>query len=155
MKIRAWMQKIDWINTLFLATTPVIGFVGAYRWAVIHPVHYPTVILTVVTAVLTGMGVTAGYHRLFAHKSYDARPLARLALLLLGATSFENSALNWSSDHRKHHKYVDTDLDPYNIKRGFWYAHVGWICLKYGRDHAYDNVADLAQDPLIRFQDRY
>ena len=75
-------------------------------------------------------GITAAYHRLFAHRSYKASAPVRLFYLLFGAASVQNSALKWSSDHRLHHSRTDQDEDPYNIRRGFFWAHIGWIFYK-------------------------
>ena len=77
-----------------------------------------------------GLSVTAGYHRLFSHKTYQASWPVRLALLVFGAGALENSVLNWCADHRIHHAHVDHDRDPYNITKGFWWAHMGWIFFK-------------------------
>jgi stearoyl-CoA desaturase (delta-9 desaturase) len=60
----------------------------------------------------------------------------------------------WAALHRLHHRYTDTDRDPYNIKRGFFYAHVGWVLVK-GRRYDYSIVRDLARDPMVAFQDRH
>jgi len=100
-----------------------------------------------------GLSVTVGYHRLFSHRAFQAAWPVRLLLLCLGAASFENSALHWASDHRLHHRYVDTDRDPYSIKKGFWYAH--WIWVMESTSHPVQGVADLERDPLIRWQDRH
>ena len=103
--------------------------------------------------IAIGLGVTAGYHRLFSHRTYQASWLLRLVLLCLGAASFQNSALRWSSDHRLHHRFVDTDRDPYTIKKGFWHAH--WIWVMESRSHPLQGVADLEKDPLVLWQDRH
>ena len=58
---------------------------------------------------LCGLAITAGYHRLFAHRTYRASPPVRWAMLAFGAATFQNSALSWSADHRAHH--ADTDHD--------------------------------------------
>jgi stearoyl-CoA desaturase (delta-9 desaturase) len=100
-----------------------------------------------------GLGVTAGYHRLFSHRTYQASWLLRLLLLCFGAASFQNSALRWSSDHRLHHRFVDTDRDPYTIKKGFWHAH--WIWVMESKSHPLQGVADLEKDPLVAWQDRH
>ncbi len=100
-----------------------------------------------------GLGVTAGYHRLFSHRTYQASWFLRLLLLCLGAASFQNSALRWSSDHRLHHRFVDTDRDPYAIKKGFWHAH--WIWVMESKSHPLQGVADLEKDPLLLWQDRH
>ncbi len=149
------MNRVDWINALFLGLSPLIAFAGGTFLFIYHGVVLKTVAMALLLGISTGIAVTAGYHRLFAHKSYDARWIFRFIMLMLGAAAFENSARRWASDHRNHHKYVDTDLDPYNIKKGFWFAHMGWVCVKHDPDHKFDNVADLDHDPLIRFQDAH
>ena len=64
--------------------------------------------------------------------------------------------LNWSSDHRRHHENIDEDLDPYNIqKRGFLWAHIGWLMVKSPNPEDFSNVPDLVADPLVRFQHRF
>lgn len=80
--------------------------------------------------ISTGMSITVGYHRLFSHKAFQAKWPVKLYVLLFGAAAFENSAIWWSSEHRKHHKHVDTDEDPYDITKGFFWAHMGWLMFK-------------------------
>jgi stearoyl-CoA desaturase (Delta-9 desaturase) len=61
----------------------------------------------------------------------------------------------WASEHRRHHKHVDHDDDPYNISKGFFYAHIGWLIFKLNPDQPYDNVDDLQKDKLVCWQDRH
>jgi stearoyl-CoA desaturase (delta-9 desaturase) len=104
--------------------------------------------------VAIGLSVTAGYHRLFSHRAYQASWPVRLVFLLFGAAAFQNSALKWSSDHRAHHHHVDDlDRDPYVIGKGFWYAHWTWVMEK--KDLPLEGVADLEKDPLVRWQHRH
>lgn len=142
----------DWTNTLFLtashamAVAAVVYLVFNFSWL--------TVGLGVLWFVCCGMSITGGYHRLFSHRAYKAGWLLRAWYLFFGAASVQNSALRWCADHRVHHARTDTDEDPYNIGRGFWWAHVGWVLHKgQGRDMRL--VKDLAADPLVRFQDRF
>ena len=79
---------------------------------------------------LTGLGITAGYHRLFAHRAYEAKPLLKYILLIFGTGSFQGSAQWWARGHRAHHRYTDTDLDPYSAHKGIFYAHIGWLLIK-------------------------
>ncbi|MBI2345901.1 MAG: fatty acid desaturase [Deltaproteobacteria bacterium] len=79
----------------------------------------------------------------------------RLVLLLLGGATFEASARWWCSEHRYHHRYVDTNRDPYGINKGFWYAHIGWLIARRDREIGFENVKDLDKDPLILWQHRY
>jgi len=105
--------------------------------------------------IFSGMGITFGYHRLLAHLSFKVRAPVKMAALLGGATAMQDSALNWCSDHRRHHKHVDHEEDPYNIKKGFWHAHIGWIIFKPKVDPPKDNVKDLANDPMVMWQHRW
>jgi stearoyl-CoA desaturase (delta-9 desaturase) len=150
-----FLKRLDPINTAFLLSTPIIAIAGVAYLAATGGIHWATIVLGLFWAIFTGFAITGGYHRLFSHKAFDAKWPYRLFVLVFGAAAFENSALRWSSDHRNHHKFVDTDQDPYNIKRGFWYAHMGWVMLKYKDEHRYDNVADLETDPLVQFQNRH
>jgi stearoyl-CoA desaturase (Delta-9 desaturase) len=154
-KKKSFFGRLDLVNTAFLLLTPLIGIGGTIALAVYGVIPWATLVLALVMAICTGIGITGGYHRLFAHKSYDAKGFYKFFMLFFGAAAFENSALRWASDHRNHHKFVDTDQDPYNIKRGFFWAHMGWVMVKYDNKHRYDNVADLQADPLVRFQDRH
>lgn len=113
-----------------------------------------TVVLSLVYGFVTTMAITAGYHRLFAHRTYDANVFYRFLMLAFGSATFMQSALKWSSFHRTHHQYTDTERDPHNIRKGFFYAHVGWI-LFYLRGIDYANVKDLEQSRLIAHQHRY
>jgi stearoyl-CoA desaturase (Delta-9 desaturase) len=104
---------------------------------------------------LTGFSITAGYHRLFAHKTYEAKFPLRLLVLLFGASAFENSVLMWTSEHRRHHKHTDHEEDPYNIQKGFFYAHIGWLLFKLNPQPPYHNVRDLHNDRLVLWQHRH
>jgi stearoyl-CoA desaturase (Delta-9 desaturase) len=107
--------------------------------------------------VANGMSITGGYHRLWAHRSYDAHWSVRLFYLLFGTMAMQNSVLIWCSGHRTHHLHVDDEeRDPYSARRGFWFSHIGWMLRDYpsGRPDL-SNVADLRRDPLLVFQDRH
>jgi len=97
------------------------------------------------------LSITAGYHRLFSHPTHQAHGILRALYLFFGAASIQNSALKWSSDHRVHHGKVDQEEDPYNIKKGFWWAHIGWV-LHRGPEPDFSNVPDLKKDRLVMWQ---
>jgi stearoyl-CoA desaturase (delta-9 desaturase) len=100
------------------------------------------------------LGVTIGYHRALSHLSFKMSPVLKVWALIAGASSAEGSALAWCSDHRRHHKFQDTEKDPYNIRRGFWWAHMGWL-LGSPTTTDFSNCPDLERDRLVRFQHRY
>ena len=79
----------------------------------------------------------------------------KLFTLIFGAAAFENSVRMWASEHRTHHKHVDHDEDPYDISKGFFHAHIGWLLFKLKPEPPYENIADLDRDPLVRWQDRH
>ena len=74
---------------------------------------------------------------------------------VFGAMAAENSILWWSSSHRVHHKHVDHDWDPYNIKRGFWWAHLGWILVRRFVETDYARIKDFASYPELRWLNRW
>jgi stearoyl-CoA desaturase (delta-9 desaturase) len=95
------------------------------------------VIVSAVLYVLTGIGVTVGYHRLFTHRSFDARRRVRILLASTGSMSLEGSVISWVATHRRHHAYADKEGDPHSphmegdglsgIMKGLWHAHLGWL----------------------------
>ena len=143
-----------WTNIFFLAIAHAVAAVGVWYMFAVH-FSWATLALAFVWMTLVGMAVTGGYHRLFAHRSYRARPAMQPPYLLFGAAAVQNSALKWSADHRIHHEHCDGERDPYNITRGFWWAHVGWVLFDNPERAGKAEVADLAANPLVRFQDRF
>ncbi|MDD5199305.1 MAG: fatty acid desaturase [Terrimicrobiaceae bacterium] len=103
----------------------------------------------------TGMSITLGYHRLFSHLTFHAHWSVKLFTLLFGAAAFEGSAVAWSADHRKHHKHVDHDEDPYDISKGLFFAHIGWLLFRTGPDTPLSWVRDLQKDRLAMWQHRH
>ena len=102
---------------------------------------------------LAGTGITVGYHRLFAHRTFKAYPFIEWIYMFLGSAALQNTIINWCSDHRKHHKKLDTEEDPYSIKKGFIHAHIGWVVKKSSR--RIENVSDLKQKSSIKFQEKF
>lgn len=109
--------------------------------------------------LFSGLGVTAGAHRYFAHKSYKAKLPFRITLMLFNCMSMQNDLLEWCRDHRVHHKYTETEADPHNAKRGFFFAHIGWLMMKkhpqiFIKGKNID-ISDLRGDPVVMFQHRH
>jgi len=102
---------------------------------------------------LTAIGITAGYHRLWSHRAYSANLPLRILLAWWGTMGFQGSIKWWALRHRLHHRYTDTDHDPYNSLRGFYYSHMGWLFEKpyYPRLKSIDQ-SDLSADPVVQFQ---
>lgn len=155
MQSKYSLKNIDLINFLFLTLTPIAAIVLTYFWIKIDGFHYGQILLGLGLYLLTGISITAGYHRLFAHRAYDAHPVLKFLFLIFGSASFENSALKWCSDHRLHHLKVDTSEDPYNINEGFFHAHMGWVFLKKNGTVHERFAKDFRQDKLIAWQHKY
>lgn len=148
------LKKIHLANSIFLTSTALLALtaVPAYLW--IYGWDWFQIALFIVFFTATGLSITLGYHRLFSHLAFKAKWPIKLSTLIFGAATFENSALCWCSDHRHHHKHVDHDDDPYNIKNGFFHAHIGWILFRHQPDADLENVKDLTKDPLVMWQHR-
>jgi stearoyl-CoA desaturase (delta-9 desaturase) len=104
--------------------------------------------------LITGLGITVGYHRLITHRSFKCPNWVKATFLIAGGMALENSALRWAGDHIRHHARCDQKEDPYNATLGFWHSHCGWIFWKDpNRDPKY--ATRLLQDPLIMWQNQY
>ncbi|KAL0958430.1 hypothetical protein HGRIS_000572 [Hohenbuehelia grisea] len=148
---RQWHKEINWISTALLASTPIIGLVGAYYTRL----RWQTALFSVVYYFFTGLGITAGYHRLWAHRAYNASRPLQYILALAGAGACEGSIKWWSRGHRAHHRYTDTDLDPYNAHKGLYWSHVGWMLVKPRRKPGVADVSDLSKSSIVRWQHKH
>jgi stearoyl-CoA desaturase (delta-9 desaturase) len=148
---------INWLTTTVFTLTPLAALVlvpwygltqGYTAWAWVSLVGF---------LFACGISITAGYHRLWSHQTYQAHVAVRWVLAIFGAMALQNSILIWASQHRRHHLFVDdVDQDPYSAKRGFWFSHMGWILRDYpsGRND-FSNARDLQRDPVVAFQHRH
>ncbi|MBV9620448.1 MAG: acyl-CoA desaturase, partial [Gammaproteobacteria bacterium] len=117
-----------WTNVLMFVLTALIALIGVPWYGLVHGFSAADWAVAVLFTGANGMAITAGYHRLWAHRSYDAHWSVRLLYLLFGTMSLQNSAFAWCSGHRAHHLHVDDDArDPYSARRGFWFSHIGWM----------------------------
>jgi len=144
-------SQIRWVGLVFFVVLHLVGFVGTPIYIYYHGITPSELALFFCYCGLTGMAITMGYHRLFAHRTYSASSVVRFFLLFFGAATFEESALKWSSQHRQHHLFTDTEHDPYGVDQGFWHAHIGWILFQRHRTN-YNNVKDLRESRLVSHQ---
>ncbi|XP_026476484.1 acyl-CoA Delta(11) desaturase [Ctenocephalides felis] len=111
------------------------------------------------TVILSGFGITAGAHRLWSHRSYKATWQLRTILMFLFTITGQRDAYTWALDHRVHHKYSETDSDPHNAKRGFFFAHVGWLVLTPHPNVVLKrkqvDMSDLEADAVVMWQKRF
>ncbi|EGG21528.1 delta 9 fatty acid desaturase [Cavenderia fasciculata] len=147
---KPWYEKVVWTTTIFIFATPLLSMYGIAT----SPFNWKTYVTAFCSYYIAGIGITAGYHRLFSHRSYDAVWPVRVILTLMGTTAFEMSVIDWCHDHRAHHRFTDTDKDPYNVKKGFWWAHMGWLIFKREEEPDAD-VTDLKNDWVLYYQHKY
>ena len=119
MKLNIPFDKINWTTSSFLIGSAITSLTALpiYLWH--FGLDWFQITLFLFYFISTGLSITLGYHRLFAHLSFKASWPVKLYTLVFGAAAFQESALAWVSDHRNHHKHVDHDYDPYNINLGF------------------------------------
>jgi stearoyl-CoA desaturase (delta-9 desaturase) len=155
--VREEHAPINWVTTILFTITPLAALVFVPWYGITHGYSWAAVILFVLLQWAGGLAITAGYHRLWSHRTYNAHWTVRLFFMLFGAMSLQNSILIWSSQHRTHHRFVDdVDKDPYSAKRGFWFSHMGWILRDYPSGvNDFSNARDLERDPMVMFQHRY
>jgi stearoyl-CoA desaturase (delta-9 desaturase) len=151
-KHRPWYQRLNWFHVPLLALSPILALYGLATWTP----NWKTLVFTFIFYYFSGFGITAGYHRLWAHKCYKASYAMQLVLAFAGTAAVEGSIRWWSRDHRAHHRYVDTEKDPYSAIKGFWYAHIGWMIVKQDKEKiGKADISDLDSQALIRFQHKY
>ncbi|KAH8765986.1 delta-9 fatty acid desaturase [Diaporthe sp. PMI_573] len=144
-----WYRHVNWLNTFFIFGVPIIGFAAAYYC----PLNRWTALFSVIYYFNTGLGITAGYHRLWAHTSYKATLPLQIYLAAVGVGAAEGSIRWWSKGHRAHHRYTDTAKDPYSVRKGFIYAHIGWIVMKQNPKRiGRSDITDLNEDPIVVWQ---
>ncbi|XP_076248274.1 acyl-CoA Delta-9 desaturase [Calliopsis andreniformis] len=150
-------QPIIWRNVIgitvlhFLA---IYGLVTRYQDA-----KFWTWIWNVAYGITAGLGITAGAHRLWAHRTYSAKTPLRIFLATLYCMAGQTHFYKWIRDHRTHHKYTETLADPHDANRGFFFSHMGWLMVKrhpavkkYGSKV---DMNDISADPVIEFFDKY
>jgi stearoyl-CoA desaturase (delta-9 desaturase) len=120
------------------------------------PVSAGLVALCAFTYFIRMFGITGGYHRYFAHRSYKTSRPFQFVLAWLGCMALQKGPLWWAAHHREHHRHSDTPEDPHSPhETSFWWSHVGWIL---SNDHVrtpWDSIPDLARYPELRFLDRH
>ncbi len=162
--VRARTSTVSRVVTLVAVVVPAgaILSAGGALWGVaFRPVDLVTF---VVLYVLTGLGITVGYHRYFTHRSFEAGPAVKVALAVLGSMTLQGPVTQWVTDHRKHHARSDREGDPHSphlsgegvvgTVRGLWHAHVGWMFTTKGMERGSAYGRDLLDDPTIQLVDR-
>jgi stearoyl-CoA desaturase (delta-9 desaturase) len=150
--IKHW-KDLNWPMGIYITLVHVLAFVG---WFYITSCKWQTLLWAFILWPITGLGITAGVHRLWSHRSYSAGLPLRIFLMLANSIANQGSILHWARDHRVHHKHSETPADPHNALRGFFFAHMGWLYVKKDKrvkDAGLKmNFDDLYRDPVVMIQ---
>ncbi|EFA05245.2 Acyl-CoA desaturase-like Protein [Tribolium castaneum] len=152
------MLEIVWKNVFSFILYHYLAFHGLFYLVTGHT-HWATFAFNLFLAQLSNLGTISGAHRLWTHRSYQAQLPLKLFLMFCNNISNQNSIYDWVRDHRVHHKFSDTDADPHNIKRGFFFAHMGWLMVRKHPEVTIKgqtlDFSDIDSDKLIQFQRKY
>ncbi|XP_049614785.1 acyl-CoA desaturase [Syngnathus scovelli] len=144
---------VVWRNVV-LMTLLHIG--ALYGVLLIPSASLSTLLWSTLCFLISALGVTAGAHRLWSHRSYKATVPLKIFLAMANSMSFQNDIYEWARDHRVHHKYSETDADPHNAVRGFFFAHIGWLLVRKHPDVIEKGrkleLHDLLADKVVMFQ---
>ena len=151
---RAEAAPINWAASLMFVLTSAVAVTVVPWYGIAHGYHAAAWIWFTLFLGANGMAITCGYHRLFAHCTYEAHPILKVAYLFFGAMALQNSALNWAAAHRVHHRFIaDPERAPYCARRGFWFSHIGWMLRSYpSGEPDFSTVRDLQRDPMVMWQ---
>lgn len=145
-----------WRNVILMSLLHTGALYGLYLFP---SARAPTWIWFFVCSLLSALGITAGAHRLWSHRSYKASLPLRIFLALSNSMAFQNDVYEWARDHRVHHKYSETDADPHNAVRGFFFSHIGWLLVRKHPDVIEKgrklDISDLKADEVVMFQRRH
>eukprot|EP00388_Colpodella_angusta_P010974 GDKJ01028338.1.p1 GENE.GDKJ01028338.1~~GDKJ01028338.1.p1 ORF type:complete len:486 (-),score=82.28 GDKJ01028338.1:772-2229(-) len=145
-------EQINWLSTNII----FLPLVFALLLTPFIELKFPTLVFAMFWYFCCGCGITMGYHRLWSHCAYKARLPVEIVLACFGAAAFQGSARWWSRNHRVHHRYVDSEKDPYAVHRGFWFAHLGWMVFKQdSRRFGRVDISDLNANAVLQFQHKY
>jgi len=145
--------QLNWPMIIYISLVHAVAAVGVAR---LTQCSAETLLFAFLLWPLSGFGITVGVHRLWSHRSYEASFPLRFFLMLCNSIANQGSIFHWARDHRVHHKFSETDADPHNATRGFFFAHMGWLfvkkhpdVVKVGREL---DFTDLLEDSLVMFQ---
>lgn len=151
-------DHIVWRNVVIFILLHASAIFGLYLTFTFQ-VKFLTIAFAALLYVMGGLGITAGAHRLWAHRSYKARLPLKIFLGICNTIAVQNHIYEWARDHRAHHKFSETDADPHNASRGFFFAHMGWLLARKHPDVKTKgkmlDLSDLEQDIVVHLQRKY
>jgi stearoyl-CoA desaturase (Delta-9 desaturase) len=125
------------VGVYVFVVVPLLGLLAAVPFAWGWGLGWSDVLIGALLYVVSGLGITVGYHRYLTHSSFKARRPLRVALALAGSLAMQGPVIKWVADHRRHHAFSDKEGDPHSpwlfgtgtaaLARGFWHSHMGWL----------------------------
>ncbi len=158
-------ETTDRIITGLVTAVPFL-LLGVAAWQVWNEaLHWRDLAILAAIYVLTGLGITVGFHRLFTHRSFKTSRVLRGIFAALGSAAIEGPVISWVADHRKHHTFSDEQGDPHSphvghgggwrgTLRGLFHAHMGWLFIHTERGAKRRFAGDLIDDPVVSFVNR-
>jgi stearoyl-CoA desaturase (Delta-9 desaturase) len=158
-------SRIDRIANGSVTIVPLLLGAWAVQRAWSHSLHWQDVLIFFVMLMLTGFGITVGFHRLFTHRSFKTGPITRGVLAAFGSAGVEGPVIEWVAYHRRHHTFSDQEGDPHSphaghedgwlgALKGLFHAHVGWVVFADEEPEEQRYARDLLADPVMRFMDK-
>jgi stearoyl-CoA desaturase (delta-9 desaturase) len=155
------MTRLHRVANLVVVVVPFLGFIAALALLWNRFIGWTEISVMLVMYVLTGLGITVGFHRLFTHRSFETSRAVRYLFAVLGSMAVEGPVITWVADHRKHHAFADEDGDPHSphtthgtgflaTVKGLWHAHIGWMFEGVGRAEKMRFAPDLMKDRGLR-----
>ncbi|XP_028822335.1 acyl-CoA desaturase [Denticeps clupeoides] len=148
--------RLVWRNLILMG---LLHAGAAYGVSLLPSASRYTLVWSAFCFIVSALGVTAGAHRLWSHRSYKASLPLRIFLAIANSMAFQNDIYEWARDHRVHHKFSETDADPHNASRGFFFAHIGWLLVRKHPDVIEKgsklDLADLKADKVVMLQRRF
>src|SRR5215207_5878189 len=156
------MSRAARISNLLAVTIPFVAFIAAIVLFWDNGVGWHDLALFAVFYLLTGFGVTVGFHRMLTHRAFMTSKPVEYLFATLGSMAVQGPVIGWVADHRKHHAHTDEEGDPHSPHvgegsglRGLWHAHVGWLFEDHGIADAKRYAPDLLEDEGMRFVSRH
>jgi stearoyl-CoA desaturase (delta-9 desaturase) len=158
-------ERLDRFLTGTITVLPFVALAAGIWLAWSHVLFWSDLIVFLVLYVLTALGITVGFHRLFTHRSFATSPVLRGVFAILGSAAIEGPVISWVADHRKHHAFSDQPGDPHSphvdhgvgwrgALRGLAHAHLGWLFIHTQRGARDRYAPDLVADPVVSRIDR-
>ncbi|THH13331.1 hypothetical protein EW146_g6874 [Bondarzewia mesenterica] len=146
-----WFNRIRWFNLAVEVLLPLLSIHGFRTTTIRHS----TLSFGILCYLISMIGITAGYHRLWSHRAYNASVPLQLFLAIAGGSAMQGSIRWWARGHRSHHRYTDTDLDPYGAHRGLWHTHIGWTLMEPLVKPGPADISDLKRNRIVIWQHRW